>query len=231
MLCGWLGTGHVFWCLLDGYGVGHASLLMLPCLVNVEAAALFSAVTNTRFTAAPPARLVRLLTSFGMTYGTAACIEVIIGRGLWNRLPEDASSQSTIVMLGFALICAAITASAFWTGLKQKDRMQVPTRKPDGGYAARTGIDEQPLYGSPVGKVGTGQRLSVDFSNGPIANVQRSVGDFGDAATQVRSDHTLNLRCEPQCGHCAASDLSVSIASFQCTAGRPIFIALVSRDR
>jgi hypothetical protein len=58
---------------------------------------------------------------------------------------------------------------------------------PDFG-CAKAGIDEQPLYGSPVEKAGTGQRLSVDLSNGPIANVQRS---FGDAASPVRREHTL----------------------------------------
>jgi uncharacterized membrane protein len=110
LLCGWVGTGHVFWRLLDGYGISHASLLMLPCLVNVAAAALFGAMGNTRFSAATPVWLVRMLTSFGMLYGTAACMDVLIGRGSWNRLPEDASGQGTLVMLGFALICAVIAA-------------------------------------------------------------------------------------------------------------------------
>jgi len=108
LLCGWLGSSHVFWRLLDGRGIGHASLLMLPCVVNFAAAALFSAMANTRFSAAAPVWLVRLLTSFGMAYGTAACMDVLIGRGLWNPLSEAASSQGTPVMLGFALICAAI---------------------------------------------------------------------------------------------------------------------------
>jgi uncharacterized membrane protein len=84
LLCGWLGTGHVFWRLLDGYGMGHASLLMLPSLVNFAAAALFSAMANTRFTAVAPVWLVRLLTSFGMAYGTAACIDVLRQRKTIN---------------------------------------------------------------------------------------------------------------------------------------------------
>lgn len=113
MLCSWVGADHVFWRLLDGYGMGHASMLMLPCLVNFAAAALFGALANTRLAAAAPAWLVRLLTSFGMAYGTAACMDVIIGRGLWNRLPDDASSQGTIVVLVFVLICATI-AAATW---------------------------------------------------------------------------------------------------------------------
>jgi uncharacterized membrane protein len=113
LLCGWVGTGHVFWRLLDGYGLGHASLLMLPSLVNFAAAALFSALGNTRFTAAAPGWLVRVLTSFGMLYGTAACVDTLAGRGLWNRLSEDASTQGTLIMLGFALVCAAIAATTW----------------------------------------------------------------------------------------------------------------------
>jgi len=108
LLCGWLGSDHVLWRLLDGRGIAHSSLLMLPCLINFAAAALFSAIANTRFTAAAPVWLVRLLTSFGIAYGTAACIDVLIGLGLWNRLSEDASIQNMVVMLGFALICAVI---------------------------------------------------------------------------------------------------------------------------
>jgi hypothetical protein len=80
-------------------------------------------------------------------------------------------------------------------------------------------------------KAGTGQRLSIDFTSGPIANVQRCFGAFGDAAIPVCRKYTLNICCEQHCGHRGASHLSVSIASFQCTAGRPIFIALVSMDR
>lgn len=113
LLCGWLGTGHVFWRPLDGTGIAHATLLMLPCLVNFAAAALFFAIANTRFTAAAPVWLVRLLTSFGMAYGTAACIDMLFDRGLWRELSGVASSQGTIVMLGFALICAAIAATTW----------------------------------------------------------------------------------------------------------------------
>jgi uncharacterized membrane protein len=113
LLCGWVGTEHVFWRVLDGRGVGHASLLMLPCLINFGAAALFNSIADTRFAAAAPPWLVRLLTSFGMAYGTAACIDVAIGRGLWNNFSGAASSQGTFVVLGFALICAGI-AWATW---------------------------------------------------------------------------------------------------------------------
>ncbi|MDR7306376.1 DUF2157 domain-containing protein [Rhodoferax saidenbachensis] len=98
LLCGWLGSGHVFWRLLDGWGIGHADLLMLPCLINFAAAAVFSAVANTRFVAAAPQWLVRLLSSFGMAYGTAACIDALSRSG----------NPGTPVMLVFLLICAAI---------------------------------------------------------------------------------------------------------------------------
>lgn len=98
LLCGWLGSGHVFWRLLDGWGVGHADLLMLPCLINFAAAAVFSTVANTRFAAAAPQWLVRLLTSFGMAYGTAACIDGLSRSG----------NPGTPVMLVFSLICASL---------------------------------------------------------------------------------------------------------------------------
>jgi uncharacterized membrane protein len=108
LLCGWLGSGHVFWRLLDGRGIGHADLLMLPSLINFAAAAVFSALAHTRFAPAAPLWLTRLLTSFGMLYGTAANFELLIGRGNWSRFSDAASSQGSSIMLGFALICAVI---------------------------------------------------------------------------------------------------------------------------
>lgn len=108
LLCGWVGTGHVFWRLIDGRGLGSAGLLMLPCLINLGAAALFSAMASTRFAGAAPVWLVRWLTSLGMLYGTAACMTVITAQGRWSRLSQGAPAQDVVVMLGFVLICAAI---------------------------------------------------------------------------------------------------------------------------
>jgi hypothetical protein len=43
-----------------------------------------------------------------MAYGTAACLDVLIGRGNWSRFSDAEPSQGSVVTLGFALICAAI---------------------------------------------------------------------------------------------------------------------------
>ncbi len=108
LLCGWVGTEHIFWHVLDGHAIGQPALLMLPCLCNFAAAALFAQVAKTRFGAAAPLWLVRLLTSFGFVYGTVACIGVVVGEGLWRDQAAGASSQGAVVVLLFVALSVAI---------------------------------------------------------------------------------------------------------------------------
>lgn len=103
LLCGWVGTEHVVWRVLDGRATGQPTLLMLPCLINLAAAALFAALGQTRFASAAPHWLVRLLTSFGFAYGTGACIGAVVGEGLW-RGQAAASGQSAAVLAVFIVL-------------------------------------------------------------------------------------------------------------------------------
>jgi uncharacterized membrane protein len=117
LLCGWLGTEHVVWRVLDGQAIGRPALLMLPCLINLAAAGLFASLARTRFEAAAPHWLVRLLTSFGFAYGTVACIGVVVGEGLW-RGPATASSQGAAVLLVFT---ALSVGTAYFTLRRRSD--------------------------------------------------------------------------------------------------------------
>jgi uncharacterized membrane protein len=118
LLCGWVGTEHVVWRVLDGRAIGQPTLLMLPCLINVAAAALFAALGKTRFAAAAPPWLVRLLTSFGFAYGTVACIGVVVGEGLWRSQVASASGQGVLVL---AVFVALSVATAFITLRQRSD--------------------------------------------------------------------------------------------------------------
>ena len=118
LLCGWVGTEHVVWRVLDGRAIGQPVLLMLPCLINFAAAAGFALIAKTRFGAAAPLWLVRLLTSFGFVYGTVACIGVVVGNGLWHERATASSSQSAVVLLLFVALSGA---TAFITLRRRSD--------------------------------------------------------------------------------------------------------------
>ena len=117
LLCGWLGAEHFFWRFIAGRGIDRASLLMLPCLVNLLAAGLFLALRNTRFAAAAPLWLARLLASAGVLYGTAATL-VVVGGGWRDGGGERALHAGAVVVFGFAAISAAI---GFETWRRKRD--------------------------------------------------------------------------------------------------------------
>jgi uncharacterized membrane protein len=118
LLCGWVGTEHVVWRVLDGRAIGQPTLLMLPCLIDFAAAAGFASLANTRFRAAAPLWLVRLLTSFGFAYGTVASIGVVVGNGLWREQAAGASGQGAAVLL---LFVALSVVTAFITLQRRSD--------------------------------------------------------------------------------------------------------------
>jgi uncharacterized membrane protein len=113
LLCGWLGTEHFVWRLLDGRGIDRSALLLLPCVVNLLGAALFVALRGTRLAPAAPAWLVQALTTTGLVYGTAAAT-LVVAHGASTPLPEKGAT----VLLVFAAICAAI-GIASW--LRKRD--------------------------------------------------------------------------------------------------------------
>jgi len=112
LLCGWLGPEHFVWRVVAGWGVGRASLLMLPWALNLLGAGVFLALRRTRFEPVAPLWLVRLLASLGFAYGTVAVLMLIV-RAPWERDASVAAGQAAAVMLCFALVCAAI-AAATW---------------------------------------------------------------------------------------------------------------------
>ena len=118
LLCGWAGPEHVVWRVLDGHAIGQPALLMLPGLINFAGAAGFASITKTRFAAAAPPWLIRLLTSFGFAYGTVACIGVVVGNGLWREQAAGASNQGAVVLLVFV---ALSLATAFITLRRRSD--------------------------------------------------------------------------------------------------------------
>lgn len=107
LLCGWLGTEHAVWRLIDGRGFGHATLLMLPCVVNLLAAAGFLALRRTRFTAVAPLWLPRFLASLGVLYGTLATLTVVTG-STWRGDVAPLLVEGRAVVLGFTALCAVI---------------------------------------------------------------------------------------------------------------------------
>jgi uncharacterized membrane protein len=107
LLCGWVGTEHFFWRVLDGHGAGRAALLMLPCVVNLLAAGAFLALRSTRWHTAAPVWLVRALAAAGFVYGTAASISVVLD-GMWRGGDHAMPEHGVAVITGFAAIAAAI---------------------------------------------------------------------------------------------------------------------------
>lgn len=104
LLCGWLGTDHLVWRVVAGWHWGRATLLMLPCLVNLAAAGGFLALRGTRFSDAAPAWLLRYLATLGVAYGTAAMLEVVVGNSF--RSDDAAGGQGIVVGLYVALSLA-----------------------------------------------------------------------------------------------------------------------------
>lgn len=74
LLCGGLGPDHFFWHFIVGWGLDRATLLMLPCLVNLMGAGLFFLLSRSRLAEAAPLWLLRALLSVGLAYGAAACL-------------------------------------------------------------------------------------------------------------------------------------------------------------
>jgi uncharacterized membrane protein len=101
LVFGWIGPGHLLWRVFDGWGADRPILLMLPCAVNLAAAAIFAALHRTRFAHHAPRGLVRLLAALGFLYGTAAGIAEAVATG-----------SSHLAIPAFAAASAAIAVAA-----------------------------------------------------------------------------------------------------------------------
>lgn len=117
LMCGVLGLDHVLWRVLDGWGWGRASLLMLPCLVNLIAAGGFLLLRGTRFVAAVPAWLPRFLLTLGIGYGSAATLPLVSG-SFWGDAPGRAAGQGTAVLTLYSALSIAIAAG---TWMRRRD--------------------------------------------------------------------------------------------------------------
>lgn len=113
--CGWLGPEHFAWRLLDGRGIDHPTLLMLPCLVNLAGAAAFVALRNTRAALVAPPWLARYLASLGLSFGTAAVLMVVTST--WRHSTADAAGagagHGAAPVLLFAALSAGIAFAAW----------------------------------------------------------------------------------------------------------------------
>ncbi len=98
LLCGSLGLDDVFWFMFDGWGRDRATLLMLPCLVNLLGCGGFLLLRRSRFAKAAPVWLVRLLLSVGLGYGAAA------------SLPHMTDHSGAVIAL-YAVISAGIATA------------------------------------------------------------------------------------------------------------------------
>ena len=103
LLCGIVGMDHLVWRLIDGWGWQRATVLMLPCVVNLGAAALALSLRATRFADATPAWLARGLLTIGLGYGTAASVMVVVDR-------HDAGSAALVL---YAVLSIAIAVAAW----------------------------------------------------------------------------------------------------------------------
>ena len=112
LLCGWLAPDHFVWRIVAGWGLGRATLLMLPWALNLLGAGAFLMMRSTRFASAAPLWLVRGLASLGFVYGTVAVLMVIM-QPAWLRETATGTSQGAAVVLFFVAACAAI-AIATW---------------------------------------------------------------------------------------------------------------------
>jgi len=111
LLCGWLGTDHMFWRFIAGWGWGRPALMILPCLVNLAAAGGFLALRRTRFAEAAPPWLLRYLATLGVAYGTAATLPVAGGFVAGDAAAN--ASQDAIVVLIYAAMSVAITIATW----------------------------------------------------------------------------------------------------------------------
>jgi uncharacterized membrane protein len=74
LLCGLLSLDAVVWRFVEGWRHDRATLLMLPCLVNLLGAGLFLGLARTRFADAAPLWLTRMLLAIGLGFGTLASL-------------------------------------------------------------------------------------------------------------------------------------------------------------
>ena len=112
LLCGWLGTDHMFWRFIAGWGWGRPALMMLPCLVNLAAAGGFLALHRTRVAEAAPPWLLRYLATLGVAFGTAATLPVA-GGFVAGDAAANPGQDATVVLLYVAL-SLAIAVGTWW---------------------------------------------------------------------------------------------------------------------
>ena len=117
LLCGVLGVDHMFWRAINHWRLGRTALLMLPCAVNLIAAAAFLWLRGTRMAPAAPLWLVRTLATVGMAYGTVAAMMAVASAGL--RVDDD--TMATPVTPMFWVFAALSLAIAFETWRRRQD--------------------------------------------------------------------------------------------------------------
>jgi uncharacterized membrane protein len=108
LLCGWLGPQHFVCQFVAGWGLDRSGLLMLPCVLNLVAAAAFVWLQRSRWHASAPPWLARMLAGLGILYGTAASVLVVAA---WKR--DDARGVGLAVVFAYTAI-SALTFFLTW---------------------------------------------------------------------------------------------------------------------
>jgi hypothetical protein len=100
--------------VFDRWGIHKTTLLLLPFVLNFASAALVYRASSTRYAAAAPIWLVRLLLTIAFAYGTSASLSAILPNYSWSA--GQFVLQEYAVMIIFIVACAALVMFA----LRQK---------------------------------------------------------------------------------------------------------------
>ncbi len=109
------GPNDFAWAAFDRWGMHKPTMLMLPFLLNLVAAAQVYQSGATRHASAPPVWLGRMLLTFAFAYGTASSWLVFVERYSW-RATAEISAQEYLMLAIFIIACGLVALFA----LRQK---------------------------------------------------------------------------------------------------------------
>jgi uncharacterized membrane protein len=105
LYCGLQGGDRFLWMWLDRGGLERSSFLLFACTIDLAGAAAVVYLAGTRFAEHAPHWLARMLATYGMLFGTIACILAIVESGRFPSFERTAAPQGAIVAVMFAAMC------------------------------------------------------------------------------------------------------------------------------
>ncbi|MGZ5042597.1 MAG: DUF2157 domain-containing protein [Usitatibacter sp.] len=108
LYCGLQAGDRFLWMGLDRGGLDRSSLLLFACTVDLAGAAAAVYLAGTRFSEHAPHWLARTLVTYGMLFGTIACIVAIVESGRFPSFERTAAPQGAIVAVMFAAMCVLV---------------------------------------------------------------------------------------------------------------------------